>query len=160
MFTAVRHFLNAWRHESGSTARLLAELTDASLAQRVAAGHRTLGELAWHIVTSQREIVGKTGLVIEAPTKADPEPARAAAIHSAYVGAANALAAAVERHWTDETLRVRDSMYGAQWPRGLTLDIMLRHEIHHRGQMTVLMRQAGLRVPGVYGASRDERQDD
>ena len=30
------------------------------------------------------------------------------------------------------------------------------HQIHHRGQMTVLMRQAGLEVPGVYGPSRPE----
>ena len=27
------------------------------------------------------------------------------------------------------------------------------HQIDHRGQMTVLMRQAGLNVPGVYGPS-------
>jgi uncharacterized damage-inducible protein DinB len=32
----------------------------------------------------------------------------------------------------------------------------MSHEIHHRGQMTVLMRQAGLKVPGVYGPSREE----
>lgn len=160
MFTAVRHFLNTWRHESASTARVFAELTDASLAQRVAPGHRTLGELAWHIVTAPRGIVGKTGLSYGAPAKADPQPARAAAIHSAYVDAANALASAVEREWTDETLRVKDNLYGQPWPRGLTLAIVLHHEIHHRGQMTVLMRQAGLRVPGVYGPSRDDRQDD
>lgn len=160
MFTAIRHFLRAWSHESASTARLFAELTDASLAQRVAPDHRTLGELAWHIVVAQREIVGKTGLAYDAPRKADPAPARAAAMHSAYVDAAKALAAAVEREWTDEVLRVKDQVYGQSWPRGLTLAIVLHHEIHHRGQMTVLMRQAGLRVPGVYGPSKDERQDD
>ena len=27
---------------------------------------------------------------------------------------------------------------------------------HHRGQMTILMRQAGLLVPGMYGPSKDE----
>ena len=160
MFTAIGHFLSTWRHESASTARLFAELTDASLAQRVAPGHRTLGELAWHIVVSQREIVGKTGLVYDAPRKGDPAPARAAALHSAYVDAAKAFAAAVEREWNDDALRIKDTLYGASWPRGVTLSVTLRHEIHHRGQMTVLMRQAGLRVPGVYGASKDERQDD
>jgi len=30
------------------------------------------------------------------------------------------------------------------------------HQTHHRAQMTVLMRQAGLKVPGVYGPSREE----
>jgi uncharacterized damage-inducible protein DinB len=33
---------------------------------------------------------------------------------------------------------------------------MLENEIHHRGQMTVLMRQAGLKVPGVYGPAKED----
>ncbi len=156
MFTTVRHFLKAWRHESAQTARVLAELTDESLGQRVAAGHRTLGELAWHITVSEREIVGRTGLEYDAPTKQDRQPPRAAQIHLAYVDGAKALASAVEQQWNDESLRMRDRLYGEQWPRGLTLAIMLYHEIHHRGQMTVLMRQAGLKVPGVYGPSKDD----
>ncbi len=47
-------------------------------------------------------------------------------------------------------------MFGMMWPRGLTLQVLIRHEIHHRAQMTVLMRLAGLRVPGIYGPSREE----
>ena len=30
------------------------------------------------------------------------------------------------------------------------------HQCHHRGQMSVLMRQAGIRVPGIYGPAREE----
>lgn len=33
---------------------------------------------------------------------------------------------------------------------------MIQHQIHHRGQMTILMRQAGLTVPGLYGPSKEE----
>ena len=47
-------------------------------------------------------------------------------------------------------------MYGATWPRSFTLFVLIGHEIHHRGQMTVLMRQAGLKVPGIYGPSYEE----
>jgi uncharacterized damage-inducible protein DinB len=47
-------------------------------------------------------------------------------------------------------------MYGVRWARGVTLRALLVHQTHHRGQMTVLMRQAGLRVPGVYGPAREE----
>jgi uncharacterized damage-inducible protein DinB len=47
-------------------------------------------------------------------------------------------------------------MYGQQWKRGYTLAVLVRHQAHHRGQMTVLMRQAHLRVPGVYGPAREE----
>ncbi len=155
MFTSVEQFLKTWSHESAQTARVMAALTDGSLEQRVAEGYRSLGELAWHVVVSQREIVGKTGLEYDAPSKRDPVPERAAEVHSAYVDAAKALAGAVERQWTDETLEVTDQLYGREWPRGFTLAVVLYHEIHHRGQMTVLMRQAGLKVPGVYGPSAD-----
>ena len=58
--------------------------------------------------------------------------------------------------WTDESLQQEDDMYGMKWKKGLTLSILITHEVHHRGQMTVLMRQAGLKVPGVYGPSYDE----
>jgi uncharacterized damage-inducible protein DinB len=47
-------------------------------------------------------------------------------------------------------------IYGEKWPRGLTLSILIGHQTHHRGQMTVLMRQAGLPVPGVVGPSKEE----
>ena len=33
---------------------------------------------------------------------------------------------------------------------------LVRHQAHHRAQMTVLMRQAGLAVPGIYGPAREE----
>jgi uncharacterized damage-inducible protein DinB len=47
-------------------------------------------------------------------------------------------------------------MYGERWTRGFTLFASLLHEVHHRGQMTVLMRQAGLAVPGTAGPSKQE----
>ena len=58
--------------------------------------------------------------------------------------------------WSDATLEVEDEMYGQKWPRGSTLQALIVHQAHHRGQMTVLMRQAGLKVPGVYGPAREE----
>ena len=82
----------------------------------------------------------------------------AAAIRDAYVQAAASLLEQVGLHWTDETLKVKDEMYGESWARGLTLQALVFHEIHHRGAMTVLMRQAGLVVPGIYGPNREETE--
>ena len=36
------------------------------------------------------------------------------------------------------------------------LGFLLFHQTHHRGQMIVLMRQAGLNVPGIYGPAHEE----
>ena len=83
-------------------------------------------------------------------------PASARAIESAYKEAASSVAEVVEASWTDATLSVEDEMYGMKWTRGVTLGVLISHQTHHRGQMTVLMRQAGLVVPGIYGPAREE----
>jgi uncharacterized damage-inducible protein DinB len=41
-------------------------------------------------------------------------------------------------------------------PMVMILQSLIRHQIHHRGQMTILMREAHVVVPGVYGPSREE----
>ena len=158
MFRRLDDALTLFRHEFAGSARVLAALTDDSLLHRWSERQRTIGELAWHIVVSQREIVGKTGLAWNAPGKKDPSPASAARIHSVYVDSAKAFLSALERKWTDETLAIEDEIYGERWSRGRTLFVMLLHEVHHRGQLTALMRGAGLKVPGVYGPSADERR--
>jgi hypothetical protein len=40
--------------------------------------------------------------------------------------------------------------------RGQTLLYMIFHQAHHRGQITVLMRQAGLKVVGIYSPAQEE----
>jgi uncharacterized damage-inducible protein DinB len=62
----------------------------------------------------------------------------------------------VRERWTDAMLADELEMYGAKWKRTTVLASLVRHQIHHRGQLTVLMRQAGLAVPGVYGPAREE----
>lgn len=156
MFTTMGAFDSAWEHEAASTARLLDQLTDASLAQAVEPAGRTLGRLAWHIVTTIPEMGAKLGLNLPgAPGEHDPVPATAQGIRDGWRAAAEALDTALAG-WTDATLLQEDDMYGERWSRGFSLMVLLLHLVHHRGQMTVLMRQAGLPVPGVYGPSRDE----
>lgn len=155
MIRKIDDFLAAWASLSEGTAKALGALTDASLSQPVVAGGRTLGRVAWHVVTSVPEMAFRTGLRFEAPSEDAPIPS-AAEMTATYRRLAKALAEAVRREWTDETLLVEDDMYGEKWPRGRTLSVLMDHETHHRGQMTVLMRQAGLVVPGVCGPSKEE----
>ncbi len=156
MFTRVEHFKANWAYESEATLKLLRALTDASLAQAVSPGRRTLGRIAWHIVLTVPEMMGHAGLALDGPREHAPVPASAAQIVAAYEQAAASLSARVGAEWSDETLQVVDTMYGEQWKRGFTLLALVNHQAHHRGQMTVLMRQAGLAVPGVYGPAEEE----
>jgi uncharacterized damage-inducible protein DinB len=156
MFRTVSDFEKTWTYESEATLKLLRALTDASLAQAVSPEGRTLGRLAWHITGTIGEMAGRTGLEIEGPDDKLPPPATAAEIVAAYEKAARSLLVQVKSRWDDATLSVKDDMYGEKWKRGVTLMALITHQTHHRGQMTVLMRQAGLKVPGVYGPAREE----
>jgi len=156
MFRQINDFLADWDYESRATTALLRNLTDAALEQRVTPQGRSAGKLAWHITQSIAGMGQETGLHTTGPGEDDPTPATAAAIATRYGEAACSLAGAVKAQWTDEMLTGEIPMYGEMWPRGKALSAIIRHEAHHRGQLTVLMRQAGLTVPGTYGPSREE----
>ncbi len=156
MFATIKDFIYIWSNEFEATQKVFKHITDKSLSQRVAPNGRSLGFLAWHIVTTIPEMIGRTGLSISGPQPTDPVPASAKAIFESFNAAAESVLNEVRTKWTDASLQVEDEMYGDKWKRGATLTSLVFHQIHHRAQMTVLMRQAGLKVPGVYGPSQEE----
>ncbi len=156
MFHSLTEFFTAWEYESQVTHTLLRGLTDASLAHLAYPGGRTIGRLAWHIAQTLPEMMARTGLRVTGVGEHDPVPSSAAIIADGYRYASASLVAELTAHWTDATLAEVDDMYGEQWPRAQTLDVLIRHQAYHRGQLTILMRQAGLPVSGVYGPTREE----
>jgi uncharacterized damage-inducible protein DinB len=155
MYHYISDFVQDWQNESANTLKVMQQLTDASLQQRVTDQGRSLGKIAWHLVTSFSDMAGRMGLTVDAPPEEAPIPEQAQSIAQAYGAAAESVRKAVQG-WRDTDLQTEDNMYGDMWKRGATLQILISHEIHHRGQMTVLMRQAGLKVPGVCGPSAEE----
>jgi len=156
MFTRINHFLKDWAQESASTSKIFGALTDASLSQSPSKDDRSLGRVAWHIVTSIPDMLERTGLPVKSVAAGAPMPSTAAEMAAAYKKVAEEAAKSVRDNWTDDTLATEDDMYGMMLRRGVTLEVLIRHEIHHRAQITVLMRMAGLKVPGVYGPAREE----
>jgi uncharacterized damage-inducible protein DinB len=156
MFRLVSDFTKAWAEESANTARLLEALTDESLATRVDSEGRTLGKIAWHLVETCPEMLPSAGLELEFEVDPDEVPDSASYIAECYEEGARLLGEAVEAQWTDAMLLEETPMYGMSWARGFTLQCLIVHQAHHRGQLTVLMRQAGLVVPGMVGPAREE----
>jgi uncharacterized damage-inducible protein DinB len=156
MIRTIKDFQKAWAYETEMTGKVLHTLTDESLAQRVTEDGRTLGFLGWHLTMTLGEMLGLVGLKINAPEVESECPVNAAEIAAAYETGGRSVADEISKNWTDETLLIEDDMYGETWPRGITLFYLMAHQAHHRGQMTVLMRQADLTVPGVYGPSKEE----
>ena len=146
VFYSVENFLETLRSESATTARVLASLTDASLEVRATDSARSLGELAWHVVTAIQEIGARAALRLSGPARTEEVPRRAEEIRAAYVRCSGDLATAVTA-LSDVALLDRVDVYGEEWAVGRVLYVLLAHEIHHRGQIVSLIRVAELAVP-------------
>ncbi|PAD67500.1 hypothetical protein CHH83_18255 [Bacillus sp. 7586-K] len=156
MFITIDHFLKSWEFESGVTHKLLKSLTDDSLKQEITSQNWTLGRIAWHIVASIRIIASNTNLTFEAPKEDWPVPESAQFIADSYLQASHSFIQSIKLRWSNKDLEECIDFLGQKIPNGSLLLFLIQHQNHHRGQMTVLMRQAGLTVPGIYGPSKEE----
>jgi uncharacterized damage-inducible protein DinB len=156
MYTSIQEFIEEWTHESASTQKVLDALTDQSLGQKVSPEDRTLGEIAWHIVASTPEMLVEFGITVKEVKDSKATPSSASEIAETFRSVSADTSSAVKQHWTDQSLGELVNVFGMDIPKAVTLSMLIKHIIHHRGQITVLMRQAGLKVPGVYGPAREE----
>lgn len=156
MYHKLEHFINDWAYESEATLKVFNNLTDESLNKNFGENLRTAGRLTWHIVTSVGEMAHRTGLKFKTVSENSPTPTTVNAIIDAYKQASDNMISEIKQSWNDETLLEEDDMYGEKWAKGKTLGVLITHQIHHRGQLTILMRLLGLQVPGVYGPSKEE----
>lgn len=156
MFHTVTDFINVWQEEAKSTEKILAALTNESLNKQLNPNVRTIKQLAWHCIETPHELLGHTGLKITCPENRDQATASVDALIDAHRHVVSSVTHQVQTHWNNKTLHQTDNMYGETWTRSKSLAVLLFHMIHHRGQLTVLMRLAGLKVPGVYGPAKEE----
>ncbi len=156
MYYKIEDFVKDWKYESEATLKIFNNLTNETLTRKVDDNVRTAGRLAWHITTSLGEMAHRTELTFKTVDDQSSIPDTTKEIVDAYKDASDNLLSEIKTKWTDETLSVEDDMYGEKWKRGLTLGIIISHQIHHRAQLTVVMRLLGLKVPGVYGPAKEE----
>lgn len=150
MFTTIEDFIVEWKREAELTDRVLCALTDISLRQTIVSGRRTLGDLAWHLVTSVHYMTS-LGLEFEGVESGAPTPESAEEIASEYRRINAALLYAMKAQWSDDRLGDTVTIMGEEYRNGDSLRYSVMHQAHHRGQMTVLMRQAGVQPPEIYG---------
>jgi uncharacterized damage-inducible protein DinB len=151
--------LRVWDQENASTLKVLRAVPNAHITLKPHPRGWRMKDLAWHLVTSERWFcTGPLGLATAGPDPApkDAPPSSGAAMAEAREKSHAALAAAAAKQdarWFEGEVE----FYGTRMPREEVLRLMLRHEAHHRGQLTVFLRLAGAKVPGVYGPSADEK---
>ncbi|WP_045521584.1 DinB family protein [Neobacillus niacini] len=156
MYTSISHFIDEWNQEAATTQKVLDALTDESLQQRVSPEDRTLGAIAWHIVSSTPGMLIEFGVTVDSVKDESTIPTSAREIAETFRSVSANTSEAIGNQWTDQTLTEMKNVFGMELQKAATLNMLIKHIVHHRGQMTVLMRQAGLKVPGVYGPSREE----
>lgn len=159
MFRVLNDVVACWSQEAESTLKVLEAIPDGAMNQAVNTEHRDLKRMAWHLVETLIEMPGRLGVkvegaeLIQSGQMADPPPSMVA-IREAYARASSSFLEAIAP-WSDADLEQEDDMYGETWKRGVTFWVLITHQVHHRGQMTVLMRQAGLVVPSIYGPAKE-----
>jgi uncharacterized damage-inducible protein DinB len=156
MYRTIAEFVDEWTGESAISLKIERTLTDASLQQQIYPEGRTLGQLAWHMVLMIGMTGSIVGLEIAAPPRGTEQPASAARIADAYERAAHSMSELASAKLKDEQLPIEIPFFGRSLSMERVLHSLVVHQIHHRGQMSVLVRQAGLVLPGVYGPTREE----
>jgi uncharacterized damage-inducible protein DinB len=149
-------------HEAKTTRRVLERVPGDQLGWKPHKKARTLGELALHVA-------GTPGAVatiacqseIQAPDFKDQVPKSAAELIPALdesIATAKRLLCTMDDARLNETWRVmRNGQEVMAIPRAALLrSIMLNHWYHHRGQLSVYLRELGVPVPSIYGPSADE----
>jgi uncharacterized damage-inducible protein DinB len=155
--------LQELEQEAQTTRRVLGRVPDNQLTWRPHEKARTLGELALHVAIvpgGVAELVASPSPA-QAPQFVDPTPKSASelllALDQSIAKAKNVLGgmndAALMATW--RMMRGDRELFAA--PRAAVLrSVMLNHWYHHRGQLTVYLRQLGVPIPSIYGPSADE----
>ncbi len=158
MFRHVRDVASIWEQESQKTLAVLEAIPDAAAHQAVNEHHRDLKRLAWHLCESLAEMPANMGLHLEGfpgTPYQTPVPGSMKEIRDVYARLSAHFLAALEGP-NDMALAATYPFYGMTWTGAFALWVLVSHQVHHPGQMTVLMRQAHLRVPAVYGPVKED----
>jgi uncharacterized damage-inducible protein DinB len=149
--------------EAETTRRVLERVPEAQLAWRPHPKARTLGELAMHVAT----VPGAVAEMI-----ASPSPAQVPQFTDPVAHSASELVPALEQSIVKAKAALsdmNDSKAMETWrmvqgerelfalPRvSLLRSVMLNHWYHHRGQLSVYLRELDVPIPSIYGPSADE----
>jgi uncharacterized damage-inducible protein DinB len=139
------------------TRQILAAVPPEKGDYRPDAASMSAFELASHIATAElRFLDGAAAGLINFGGSGKPETVRNTADVAAWYTETFAAHMARVKQLTGEALsKMLDFRGMFQISAVDTLDLALRHSIHHRGQLSVYLRPMGAKVPSIYGESYD-----
>lgn len=156
--TALRDMrCEALQREMATTRKVIAAIPEAGRDYRPDPASRSALELAWHLVTSEVQILLETAEgKFSMADRFGPMPDSVAGVLAFYdehfpraLGAARAMSA-------EQLVTPVDFLGAFNYPAVAYLGLAEAHSIHHRGQLSAYLRAAGGKVPAIYGGSADE----
>ena len=154
--------LQEMEQEAHATRRVLERVPDAHLAWKPHAKSYSLGQLALHTAQVPGLVAELSLKSLAAPPAFVQESVKSSAelipALQESVAKARTLLGGMDDAAMHETWRLAiDGREVMALPRvALLRAIMLNHWYHHRGQLTVYLRQLDVPVPSIYGPSADE----
>ncbi len=156
MYYKLEDFLSDWRFEEKLTLKVFSKVNNSLKAKKLHESLRSLERLAWHITCTLTEMPAQANIIKEDYLHNLPIPIRFSHIIDSYKNHSLDLTRSLETSWAGTDLSEPISIYGQKWKKSKLLTVLVKHQIHHRAQMTVLMRMMGMPVPGTYGPSIEE----
>lgn len=151
MYRQIGDFVADYDEESASTLAVIEALVDECLELDAAPGDATIGGLVWHISSfAPYRLLNPLGLGIEEAVR--PSGTTVAELSELFSRVRRGIIERAPLAWHDTELAGQREVFGMVLPLGKWLGIVVKHEVHHRGQLSVLLSRAGLAVPALYGA--------
>ena len=152
-------FRAVWNMEAQNTIKLLETLPADKYDFRPDPKGRSLGELAWHLseidgYISHGVAEGKVDFTTTLPDLKRPREVKLLA--PGYRKVHEASAARLEKLKNEDLERSIPFMDRPMAIRDILWGVILHHLIHHRGQLSLMVRLAGGRPAAIYGPSRED----
>lgn len=159
---AIDALLQELEQEAHTTRRVLERVPNDQLGWKPHPKSMSLGQLALHVATVPGGVAQiATQSHVQVPKFSQPSATNAAELIPALnqsLARAKELLAGMDDAALASTWRLMNGDHEVMaMPRGAVLrSIMLNHWYHHRGQLSVYLRQLGVLIPSIYGPSADE----
>lgn len=156
MYRIVDDFIQDWQQSSDGTLSVFKAVTDEKKDFSIVEGHNSLEWISWHLTNSPTFFIGLIGLSLEVELNPVNVPSTINEIINIYQAVSENILKVVKENLTDDSLLKNVNMGGQDIAIGAVLRKMVDHQTHHRAQMQVLLRQAGLSVPSVMGPTKEQ----
>jgi uncharacterized damage-inducible protein DinB len=163
MTTIAESFLPEFDAEMATTRRLLERVPTDRLDWKPHAKSMSLGALATHVTELPRWGLRFEAERFQAGSEKAPPMKTAAEFMARFdenvAGSRAAIARKTDEEMQQEftVLRPDGEVFFKHKRKALLRRILLNHLIHHRGQLTVYLRENDVPLPSIYGPTADEK---